>query len=58
MSRPDIRIAIITRTVQDKAYLFTAIYFRTSLIKGYQIYKSINIIKTINGSACIEIKLA
>ena len=58
MPRPDIRITIITRTVQGKAYLFTAIYFRTSLIKGYQIYKSINIIKTINGSACIEIKLA
>ena len=55
MSRPDIRIAIITRTVQGKAYLFTAIYFRTSLIKGYQIYKSIYTIKSINGSACIEI---
>jgi hypothetical protein len=58
MSRPDIRIAIFTRTVQGKAYLFTAIYFRTSLIEGYQIYKSINIIRSINGSACIEIKLA
>ncbi len=42
MSRPDIRIATITRTVQGKACLFTAIYFRTSLIKGYEIYKSIN----------------
>jgi len=58
MSRPDIRIAIITRTVQGKAYLFTAIYFRTSPIKGYQIYKSIYTIKSINGSACIEIKLS
>ncbi len=53
MSRPDIRIAIITRTVYGKAYLFTAIYFRTSPIKDYQIYKSINIIKSIDGSACI-----
>jgi len=34
------------------------LYFRTSRIKGYQIYKSINIIKSKNGSACIEIKLA
>lgn len=58
MSRPDIRIATIIRTVQGKAYLFTAIYFRTSLIKGCQIYKSINIIKSINGGACIEIKLS
>jgi hypothetical protein len=37
MSRPDIRIAIITTTVKGKAYLFTAIYFRTSPIKCYQI---------------------
>ena len=58
MSRPDITIAIITRTVQAKAYLFRAIYFRTSLIKGYQIYKSITIIRSINGNASIEIKLA
>jgi hypothetical protein len=58
MSRPDIRIVIITRTIQDKAYLFAAIYSRTSPIKGYQIYISINIIKSINGSACMEIKLA
>jgi hypothetical protein len=37
MSRPDIRIAIITRRVKGKAYLFTGIYFRTSPLKGYQI---------------------
>ena len=33
MSRPDIIIVIISRTIDEKTYLFTVVYFRTSLIK-------------------------